>query len=155
MPLGEALFPLNGARPYFAGFGRAGMAEAQWLVPHPRFEAFAAALADLVARARPHITLIASKSFAGTPDGFSFDGKGVALAIQVAAPAARAERAFLDVLAEIALAHGGRPNLIKDSTLDATVVRRAVGGFDAARARLVRQDPDRLHTSELARRLAL
>ena len=155
MPLGEALFPLNRARTYFAGYGRAGMAEAQWLVPHPRFEAFAAALAELVARTRPRIALIASKLFAGTPEGFSFDGKGVALAIQVAAPAAHGGHAFLCAMAEIALAHDARPNLIKDSTLDATVVRRAIQGFDAARGRLARQDPGRLHTSELARRLAL
>jgi len=155
MTLGDALFPLNRARLYFAGFGHAGMAEAQWLVPHPRFEAFATALADLVARTRPRIALIASKLFAGTADGFSFDGNGVALAIQVAAPAAHGERAFLEALAELAIAHDGRPNLIKDSTLEASVARRAIGGFEAARARLARHDPQRLHTSELARRLAL
>ncbi|HEY6941850.1 FAD-binding oxidoreductase [Dokdonella sp.] len=155
MPLAEALFPLNRARLYFAGFGRAGMAEAQWLVPHPRFEAFAAALGELVARTRPRITLIASKLFAGAADGFSFDGRGVALAIHVADPAARSERAFLDALAEIAVGHAGRPNLIKDSTLDGGVARRAIDGFDEARARIGRQEPLRRCTSELARRLGL
>lgn len=155
MALADALFPLNRARLYFAGFGQAGMAEAQWLVPHPRFEAFAAALAELVARTRPRIALIASKLFAGVADGFSFDGAGVALAIQVASPAAPDARAFLDALAELAVAHDGRPNLIKDSTLDAAVARRAIAGFDAARARLALHDPHRLHGSELARRLAL
>jgi decaprenylphospho-beta-D-ribofuranose 2-oxidase len=155
LALGEALFPLNRARLYFAGFGRAGMAEAQWLVPHPRFEAFAAALAELVARTRPRIALIASKLFAGAADGFSFDGSGVALAIQVATPEAPGERAFLEALTELAIAHDGRPNLIKDSTLEASVARRAIYGFESARARLARHDPQRLHASELARRLAL
>ncbi|TCO43046.1 FAD-binding oxidoreductase [Dokdonella fugitiva] len=155
MALAEALFPLNRARLYFAGFGPAGMAEAQWLVPHPRFEAFAAGLAELVTRTRPRIALIASKLFAGVADGFSFDGSGIALAIQVASPGSPGERAFLEALAELAVAHDGRPNLIKDSTLDAGMARRAVSGFDAARARRARHDPHRLHGSELARRLAL
>jgi decaprenylphospho-beta-D-ribofuranose 2-oxidase len=151
----EALFPLNRARLYFAGFGAAGMAEAQWLVPHPRFEAFASTLGECVVRMRPRISLLASKLFAGTPNGFSFDGKGIALAIQVPAPASAAQRAFLDALAEIAIAHDGRPNLIKDSTLDAAAARRALGGFEAARARLSAHNRGGLRTSELARRLAL
>ncbi|HEU4664351.1 MAG TPA: FAD-binding oxidoreductase [Dokdonella sp.] len=155
MPLGEALFPLNRARLYFAGFGRAGMAEAQWLVAHPRFEAFAAALGELVARMRPRIALIASKLFAGAADGFAFDGRGVALAIQVADPTARSERAFLEALAQLAVAHGGRPNLIKDATLDGDTARRAIERFDESRERIARQDPLRRCTSELARRLAL
>ena len=155
MPLMEALFPLNQARLYFAGFGPAGMAEAQWLIPHPRFEAFADALADCVARTRPRIALLASKLFAGTPDGFSFDGKGIALALQLPAPGTATQRAFLDALAEIAIAHDGRPNLIKESTLDAMAVRRALDGFEVARARLAVHNRGGRRTSELARRLAL
>jgi decaprenylphospho-beta-D-ribofuranose 2-oxidase len=153
--LAEALFPLNRARLYFAGFGPAGMAEAQWLVPHPRFEAFASALAECVTRMRPRIALLASKLFAGTPDGFSFDGKGIALAFQLPAPATASQRAFLDALTEIAIAHDGRPNLIKESTLDATAARRALDGFEIARARLAAHNRGGRRTSELARRLAL
>jgi decaprenylphospho-beta-D-ribofuranose 2-oxidase len=155
LPLAEALFPLNRARLYFAGFGATGMAEAQWLVPHPRFEAFADALAECVARLQPRISLLASKLFAGTPDGFSFDGKGIALALQLPAPASATQRAFLDALTEIAIAHDGRPNLIKESTLEASAARRALGGFEAARARLATHNRGGLRTSELARRLAL
>ena len=155
LSLAQALFPLNDARLYFAGYGRAGMAEAQWLVPHARFEQFAAALADAVARDRPRIALIASKLFAGSADGFAFDGAGIALAIQVPAPAEARQRAFLETLAELAIAHSGRPNLIKDSTLDMRTARSAIAGFDAARARLAGHNPHGLHTSELARRLGL
>jgi decaprenylphospho-beta-D-ribofuranose 2-oxidase len=155
MPLADALFPLNDARPYFAAYGRAGMAEAQWLVPHARFEPFADALAERVARDKPRIALIASKLFAGEPGGFSFDGAGVALAIQIPAPAETSQRAFLEALAEIALAHNARPNLIKDSTLDATVARRAIAHFDVFRARLGACNPGGLHASELSRRLGL
>jgi decaprenylphospho-beta-D-ribofuranose 2-oxidase len=155
LTLAEALFPLNEARLYFAAYGRAGMAEAQWLVPHARFEQFAVALADAVARTRPRIALIASKLFAGAADGLAFDGAGIALAIQVPAPTEPRQHAFLETLAELAIAHGGRPNLIKDSTLDATTVRRAIAGFDAARERLAAHNTRGLHTSELARRLNL
>lgn len=155
MALADALFPLNDARSYFAGFGKAGMAEAQWLVPHARFDDFAGALAERVARDRPCIALIASKLFAGTPGGFSFDGNGVALAIQVPAPRESGQRAFLEALAEIALAHAGRANLIKESTLEAATARRAIAGFEAAKTRLAGFNAQGLYTSELARRLAL
>jgi decaprenylphospho-beta-D-ribofuranose 2-oxidase len=155
LPLAEALFPLNDARAYFAGYGPAGMVEAQWLVPHARFDDFAGVLAERVARDRPLIALIASKLFAGQPDGFSFDGAGIALAIQLPSPAQSRQRAFLEALADIATAHGGRANLIKESTLDTATARRAIAGFDAARTRLGAFNAGGLHTSELARRLAL
>lgn len=155
LALGDALFPLNDARLYFAGFGRTGMAEAQWLIPHPRFEAFAGQLGELVARDRPRISLISSKLFAGTPNGFGFDGTGVALAIQCPAPAEPAQRAFIEALADLAIAHSGRPNLIKDSTLDASCARRAIAGFETARMRLDAHNPGGLHRSELSRRISL
>ncbi len=155
LALAEALFPLNDARAYFAGYGPAGMVEAQWLVPHARFDDFAGVLAERVARDRPLIALIASKLFAGQSDGFAFDGAGIALAIQLPSPAHSRQRAFLEALADIATAHGGRANLIKESTLDAATARRAIAGFDAARTRLATFNADGLHTSELARRLAL
>jgi decaprenylphospho-beta-D-ribofuranose 2-oxidase len=155
LALADALFPLNDARTYFAGFGRAGLAEAQWLVPHARFDAFADAVAALVARTRPRIALISSKLFAGAADGFGFDGDGVALAIQVPAPTTVSQRAFLESLAELAITHAGRPNLIKESTLDASTARRAIAGFDAAKSRLSAHNPGGLHASELSRRIAL
>ncbi len=155
LPLAEALFPLNDARMYFAGYGNAGMVEAQWLVPHARFDDFAGVLAERVARDRPLIALIASKLFAGRSEGFAFDGAGIALAIQLPSPAHSRQRAFLEALADIATAHGGRANLIKESTLDSATARRAITGFDAARTRLAAFNAGGLHTSELARRLAL
>jgi decaprenylphospho-beta-D-ribofuranose 2-oxidase len=151
----SALFPLNGARRYFAGFGRDGLVEAQWLVSHARYADFAAALGELVARMRPRISLIASKLFDGTPAGFTFDGKGIALAIQLPQPKAREQTAFLDAMTELALSHGARPNLIKESTLTAATVRRALPEFDAAQADLRVFDPHTLQRSELTRRLGL
>jgi decaprenylphospho-beta-D-ribofuranose 2-oxidase len=155
LALGEALFPLNRARIYFAGFGPDGFVEAQWLVPHARFESFSGLLAELVARWRPRIALVSSKLFAGRSDGLAFDGEGMALALHLPAPAEATQRGFIEALAELALAHEARPNPIKDSTLDAATLRAAVPDFDAARARLADHNPGGLHTSELARRLGL
>ena len=155
LALVDALFPLNDARTYFAGYGRAGMVEAQWLVPHARFEPFAAALGDAVARAQPRIALIASKLFAGEATDLRFDGNGIALALHLPAPTEVRQRAFLETLSMIATAHGGRPNLVKDSSLDADAARSAIAGFDDARARLRGHDRAGVYRSELSRRLRL
>ncbi len=155
MSVEAAMFPLNGAHAYFAGFGKEGMLEAQWLVPHARYVDFVRALGDLVQRLKPRISLIASKLFDGIAEGLAFDGKGIALAIQLAQPKHTAQVAFVDALTELALAHGGRPNLIKQSTLDADTPRRAIADFDVARERLRSFDPHALQRSELTRRLAL
>ena len=155
LPLAAALFPLNDARIYFAGFGTAGMVEAQWLVAACALRRFRRrARRARRARSSAHRT-DREQAFRGRADGFAFDGAGVALAIQLPAPAEPRQRAFLEALAELAIAHGGRANLIKESTLDATTARRAIAGFDGARARLAAYNPGGLHASELARRLAL
>ncbi len=153
--VGSALFPLNQARRYFAGFGEAGFVEAQWLVPHLRYAAFASALGELVSRTRPRISLIASKLFDGEARGLSFNGKGIALAIQCPQPQLPRQRAFLEALTELAITHAARPNLIKDSTLDVATLRRALPGFDGARAVLRAFDPLSRQQSELTRRLEL
>lgn len=151
----DAMFPLNGAANYFAGFGKAGMVEAQWLVPNTRFTPFAAALTHLVNKTKPRISLVASKLFDGHADGLAFDGRGIALAIHVPSPAQTSQRAFLDALAECAIEHGGRPNLIKDSTLQADVVRRAIPDFEALREHLRSFDVEGRVQSELTRRIGL
>lgn len=151
----DAMFPLNGAANYFAGFGKAGMVEAQWLVPNTRFTPFAAALTDLVNKTKPRISLVASKLFDGHADGLAFDGRGIALAIHVPSPLEASQRVFLDALAECAIEHGGRPNLIKDSTLQADVVRRAIPGFEALREHLRSFDVEGRVQSELTRRIGL
>jgi decaprenylphospho-beta-D-ribofuranose 2-oxidase len=153
--VGKALFPLNDARSYFAGFGREGFIEAQWLVPHERFAEFAYALQAEVTRRRPRISLIASKLFDGVAEGLSFDGRGVALAIQMPQPKHPSQAAFIEALTALALDHGARPNLIKDSTLQADAARRGIAGFDIARERLRAFDPRGLQRSELTRRLGL
>lgn len=150
-----AMFPLNEARRYFAGFGKEGFVEAQWLVPHKRYAEFVAALGAEVARSRPRISLIASKLFDGEAEGLGFDGKGIALAIQLPQPRRPSQTAFIESLTELALTHSGRPNLIKESSLQADAARRGIPEFDEARERLRSFDPNGLQVSELSRRLSL
>ena len=153
--IAAAMFPLNDARSYYAGFGSDGFVEAQWLLPHARYAGFVAGLESEVARQRPRISLIASKLFDGEAEGFSFDGQGIALAIQLPQPKASGQAAFLESLTELALINGGRPNLIKDSSLGAEAARRGIAGFDGCRERLRAFDPHTLQGSELTRRLGL
>lgn len=155
VPVEKALFPLNDARAYFAGFGAQGFLEAQWLVEHARYADFIAALEAEVSRRKPRISLIASKLFDGNAEGFGFDGKGIALAIQLPQPRASTQAGFIEALTELALAHGARPNLIKDSSLQAASARRGIAGFDSQRDRLRAFDPRGLQRSELTRRLEL
>ena len=129
--------------------------EAQWLLPHASYAEFVASLEGEVARQRPRISLIASKLFDGQAQGFSFDGKGIALAIQLPQPKARVQAAFIAALTELALLHGGRPNLIKDSSLQAEAAQRGIAEFAACRTRLRAFDPQQLHASMLTRRLGL
>ncbi|SFN39238.1 FAD-binding oxidoreductase [Dokdonella immobilis] len=150
-----ALFPLNEARAYYAGFGTAGFVEAQWLVPHARYADFIEALHSAVSRLRPRISLIASKLFDGDPQGLSFDGRGIALAIQMPQPRERRQAAFIEALTTLALEHQARPNLIKDSSLDAASARRGIADFEAAREQLRRFDPGNLQRSGLTARLGL
>lgn len=150
-----ALFPLNDARRYFAAFGRNGMMEAQWLLPHAGYADFIAALEAEVARQRPRISLIASKLFAGEPTGFSFDGNGIALAMHLPQPRHHAQAAFVESLTELAILHGGRPNLIKDSSLQASSLPRCFPEFAQQKDALRRFDPGHLHESEMTRRLSL
>lgn len=150
-----AMFPLNDARAYYAGFGVEGLIESQWLLPHSRYADFVASLEAEVERVRPRIALIASKLFDGLAEGLSFDGKGISLAIQMPQPKAKEQAAFIESLTELALIHGGRPNLIKDSSLSAASVQRGIPGFESHRERLRLFDPKHLQQSELTRRLGL
>ena len=153
MTLGDALLPLNGAAPYFAAYGLRGMLESQWLLPHDRFDEFAAQLEVQVRRLCPLIPLISSKLFAGQSDGPAFDGKGISLALHV--PADRRGQAFLGVLTELALAHQGRPNPVKQSGLSAEVLRHALPQLGDWQVRVAAHDPGQMQYSELGSRLGL
>lgn len=151
--MGDALLPLNDAGGYFAAYGRRGLLECQWLVPHEAFAAFADKLTQLVCRQRPLLPLISSKLFDGDSDGPAFNGRGVSLALHM--PANTDGLAFARALADLAVDHQGRPNPIKQSGLDGTILRRALPDLEAWQTRLATHNPGHLLQSELIRRLVL
>ena len=153
VPLGEALLPLNDAGGYFAAYGRRGLLECQWLVPHDAFDSFAGKLEQLVRRRHALLPLISSKLFDGACDGPGFDGRGVSLALHM--PANSDGLAFACALADLALDHQGRPNPIKQSGLDAASLRRALPDLEAWQAKVAAHNPGHLLQSELIRRLQL
>lgn len=151
--LAATFFPLNDSGPYFSAFGPAGLVEVQWLIPHATFFTFYEELEYLSSRLKPLIALMSSKLFVGNATGLGFAGEGIALSLQLAAP--QKQHAFLEALTDLAIRHGGRPNLIKDSTLTASIVKQTIPNFTVLRTRLKQQNPGEVYCSELSRRLAL
>lgn len=151
LPIGEALLPLNNAHGYFAAYGRGGLLECQWLIPHASFDDFALALETLVRRSRPLLPLISSKLLDGDSDGPAFNGRGISLALHT--PADRNGHAFARQLTALALDHQARPNPIKLSCLDATSLARAIPDLDDWRQRMHAHNPGHIIQSELIRRL--
>jgi decaprenylphospho-beta-D-ribofuranose 2-oxidase len=153
LPLFDFLFPVARRVAYFRLFGRRGFHEFQFLLPRDAFLPFALELQSFLARHRTPITLASAKLFAGAPRYLRFDGPGVCLALDFPrGPEAEPLLRFLD---EAMAAHGGRPNVMKDSRLPAKVVRACYPEYDPFRDALRRFDPERIYRSELSSRLGL
>jgi decaprenylphospho-beta-D-ribofuranose 2-oxidase len=69
--------------------------------------------------------------------------------------ASRAARNALEHLDGLCLAHGGIPNISKDSRLPKHVVASAYPEYDLFRSALAAYDSKRYFRSDLSRRLAL
>ena len=65
------------------------------------------------------------------------------------------QAAFIEALTALALEHEARPNLIKDSSLDAESARRGIADFEAAANGCAASIRGALQRSELTRRLGL
>jgi decaprenylphospho-beta-D-ribofuranose 2-oxidase len=153
LPLFDFLFPVARKVAYFRLFGRRGFHESQFLLPHSAFLPFAKELQTFLAKLRTPITLASAKLFAGAPRHLRFDGPGICLALDFPrGPEAEPLLRFLD---ESLPAHGGRPNVMKDSRLPAKVIRACYPEYDAFKDALRRFDPARIYRSELSSRLGL
>jgi decaprenylphospho-beta-D-ribofuranose 2-oxidase len=97
--------------------------------------------------------MISMKLFRGTPKLLRFEGDGVCVTLDL--PRSRAALAFLPVLDDLLVAVGGIPNIIKDSRLPRSVVRKSYPEYDAFREKLRIHDPVRIFRSELSERLGL
>jgi len=149
----EAAFPLAKSSGYLAGFGRAGMREAQILVDGSRLGPFIAGLETLAARERPPLFMASLKHFRGSRNTLSQTGSGYLIALDLLpGPAALRFMAQLDLLM---LEMAGQPNLSKDSRISREVASRSISNYDAFGNRLSRYDPSRRFCSELSERIGL
>lgn len=153
LPLFDVLFPIASKAAYFKLFGRGGLLEYQVLVPRAAFADFARELGRGLRRFGVAPTLGSCKLFAGEGGGLRFDGRGVALAIDL--PRRQAAPGLLELLDGLTVDAGAIPNAIKDSRLPAAVVARCYPGYEELRRRLRAHDSDRIYRSELSQRLEL
>lgn len=153
LPLFDVLFPIASKAAYFRLFGRGGLLEYQVLVPRAAFADFARELGRGLRRFSVAPTLGSCKLFAGEGGGLRFDGRGVALAMDL--PRRQATPPLLALLDGLTVDAGAIPNAIKDSRLPAAVVARCCPGYEELRRRLRAHDPDRIYRSELSQRLEL
>jgi decaprenylphospho-beta-D-ribofuranose 2-oxidase len=153
LPLFDFLFPVARKVAYFRLFGRRGFHESQFLLPRSAFLPFARDLQRFLGQHKTPITLASAKLFEGTTRFLRFDGKGICFALDFPrGPEAGSLLRFLD---EAVPAHGGRPNVMKDSRLGAATVRACHPEYGEFKDALRRFDPARLYRSELSLRLEL
>ena len=149
----DAAFPFARQTLYHRGFGRAGLAEMQLLLPEATFGAFCERLHDLVETTPALVMMLSVKAFTGRQRSLSQSGSGLLLALDLARTPACPS--FLDALDRLVLATGAQPNVAKDSRLPQALARAAIPAYDSF-SQVVRQlDPARLWQSELSRRLGL
>lgn len=149
----EFLFPVHGKELYFHLFGKKGFHECQMVVEPGQFRPF---VAEIRRRLEAHpiaITLASAKLFRGKRDLLRFTGDGICLSLDF--PCDRAGAAFAAFLDDLMIAHGGWPNLIKDSRLTQRVVAASYPEYELFRSRIRILDPRRLYRSELSERLGL
>jgi decaprenylphospho-beta-D-ribofuranose 2-oxidase len=149
----DAAFPINGKEAYYRLFGRRGFREYQVIVPTAAWPETAREVERLVAAAGVPVALGSLKLFRGDPKLLWFRGDGVCLAIDVAA-GDRARWLFTQ-LDRIAVDHGARVNLAKDSRIDASTVQAVYPGYAEFRQRLHDHDPERRFDSMLRRRIGV
>jgi FAD/FMN-containing dehydrogenase len=149
----DVAFPINGSEPYFTGFGARGFHECQMVLSHDAFPSAAVELERTLSRSAVPVTLGSLKLFAGTPRLLWFVDDGVCVTVDV--PAVPEARPLFERLDDLAVDHGARVNIAKDSRLSATTVAKLFPEYDAFRSRLERFDPARRFDTALRRRLDL
>jgi len=127
-------YPLDAILGWNRIYGRRGFAQFQCVLPPDRTEAGLAALLAETAQAGTGSFLAVLKRFGPQESAFSFPMEGWTLALDF--PMGAGTLALLDRLDRIALAHGGRFYLAKDSRMSAATLRASdarVEGFRAHR----------------------
>jgi decaprenylphospho-beta-D-ribofuranose 2-oxidase len=148
-----SLFPIEGRESYFRGFGSRGFFEYQSLVPLENFESYVREVKAAARRRGTPIVLAAGKNFDSRQKFLRFGGTGICFVLNIPHDSA-AEYTMADI-DQILLAHGGIPNLIKDSRLPRQIAEAAYPEIDAFRSTITGWDSSRLFQSSLSERLGL
>ena len=130
-------YPLDALQNWNRIYGRNGLAQFQCVLPLAQAQAGLRGLLEMTSRAGQGSFLAVLKRLGRQESRFSFPMEGYTLALDF--PVAAASRRLIDDLEEIAISHGGRFYLAKDSHMSAQTLRRAdtrVEGFQAMRERL-------------------
>jgi decaprenylphospho-beta-D-ribofuranose 2-oxidase len=148
------LHPLDAAHGWPGLYGRHGLVQYQFVVPAGAEDIIAAALALPLAAGCP-ATLAVLKTYGQVglaPLSFPRPGWSLALDFPASTPALAG---ILDDLDERVAAAGGRVYLVKDSRLRPDLLAAMYPRLASWRAVRTALDPDRVMTSDLARRLRL
>ncbi|WP_088288657.1 FAD-binding oxidoreductase [Kineosporia sp. A_224] len=152
--LRTALLPLDRGDAWPAAFGRAGLLQYQFAVPHQRTDVLRSALLVLQDAGAPPALAVLKKLGPGNAAPLSFPGPGWTLALDLPARW-RHLGPLLERLDGIVAGAGGRVYLVKDSRLRPHTVAAMYPELPAWAATRELMDPGRVFASDLGRRLGL
>ena len=154
VPLEKFFHPLDAVIDWNRMYGRAGFRQFQCVIPDDRAPSGIRCLLEAVTETRAGSFLAVLKTMGGEGRGYlSFPMRGFTLALDFPSRARTAE--LLARLEGIALEHGGRVYLAKDSCLSPEGFAAMYPKLPILREVLDRVDPDGLFVSDLARRLQI